>query len=166
MCSFVNEAPLLLVNAASMRRLLSSMGRAEVSPVTTRDDTLPPAPQVGGEADTQNLLNFRPNLVLEGASPHEEEQWTSLVCRHFSSFLPVVLDVDKPCARCSIVNINTQSGVMNKSVLSHLNDFSKKGSGAVPSFGLFVKVRAEAGAGAGEEQATSPLLVVEGSLVE
>ena len=166
--SFANEAPLLLVNAASMRSLLSSMRKHETTHAPraeTDNATLLSSspsslvPLADAETDMQSILNFRPNLVLEGASPHEEELWTSLECHGQSSPAscePLVLDVDKPCARCSIVNINTQSGVMDKTVLSSLSFLGKSG-GAAPSFGLFVKVRA------GHGNVGKMMLLAEGS---
>jgi uncharacterized protein YcbX len=50
------------------------------------------------------MERFRPNLVIAGASAHEEDQWRRL--RIGQAELAVV----KPCARCSIVLVNPDTG--------------------------------------------------------
>jgi hypothetical protein len=103
---------------------------------------------------TEKASSNETSLSAEAVSftPSEEASTGGEACESE----PLVLDVDKPCARCSIVNINTQSGVMDKTVLSSLSFLGKSG-GAAPSFGLFVKVRA------GHGNVGKMMLLAEGS---
>ncbi|MCA9581515.1 MAG: MOSC domain-containing protein, partial [Myxococcales bacterium] len=47
---------------------------------------------------------FRPNLVLRGASPFEEDTWRRL------RIGDLVLDIVKPCARCAVITVDQEEG--------------------------------------------------------
>ena len=51
------------------------------------------------------MRNFRPNIVVRGARPFEEDHWRRVVIGGDTE-----LAVVKPCSRCSIVTINTATG--------------------------------------------------------
>ena len=78
--SFADGYPYLLVNQGSLDELNSQLAK----PATTR--------------------HFRPNLVVEGALPYEEDDWK--VVRIGS----IVFDVAKPCTRCTLTTVNPDNG--------------------------------------------------------
>jgi molybdenum cofactor sulfurtransferase len=167
--SFANEAPLLVVNAASVRHLRhimrmrdqdeSALGGKRSGAIVVDNESLPSLPSSSSSSSSSSsadIINFRPNLVVEGPPSLEEDAWRCLV-------LPVAgapsvssstssddsgddgggsnlirLAVDKPCARCSVVNVNVASGAMDGRTLSTLSSFRKVG--ASPCFGLFLSV--------------------------
>lgn len=51
---------------------------------------------------------FRPNIVVSDATPHAEDRWKSLYIRD------IPMSGVKPCARCAIVTVDQQTGVMGK----------------------------------------------------
>lgn len=51
------------------------------------------------------MLRFRPNIVVSGTEPHEEDSWR--VIRMGS----VECDVVKPCARCAVPTIDPSTGI-------------------------------------------------------
>lgn len=56
-------------------------------------------------AHAVGMERFRPNLVLEGAQPHEERTWRAL---HGSS---TVLECAAPCERCEVTTVDQSRGV-------------------------------------------------------
>ena len=128
--SFANEAPLLMVNNASVQALKELMEEASTSSSLTSEHSV-------------DVLNFRPNLVIEGRPAHEESSWKGLT---FSSLYGETvtksqLKVDKPCARC-VINVNPKTGKMEGRALSSLAAFGRSNRGGSPSncFGLFLSV--------------------------
>ena len=55
-------------------------------------------------AEPVPVERFRPNLVIEGAAPYEEDTWRRI------RIGDVVLDVVKPCARCVITTTDQATG--------------------------------------------------------
>jgi hypothetical protein len=51
-----------------------------------------------------DLRRFRPNLVIAGATPHEEDRWTRIRIGEIEFVLP------KPCVRCVFTTIDADSG--------------------------------------------------------
>ncbi len=62
---------------------------------------------------------FRPNLVISGCAPHQEDSWTRM------RIGSVELAVVKPCARCSIVLIDQGSGVSGVEPLKTLASYRR-----------------------------------------
>ena len=81
--SFADGFPLLVTNAASLEKLRKYF---------------PPNTDIGME-------RFRPNLVLEGIEPFEED------IIHEIKIDDVVLEFVKPCARCKITTIDQAKGI-------------------------------------------------------
>lgn len=50
------------------------------------------------------MNRFRPNIVVEGCSPHEEDTWQTL---HVGA---ITLRVAKPCSRCSVPTVDQDTG--------------------------------------------------------
>lgn len=66
-------------------------------------------------AATVGMERFRPNLVLHGlAAPHEEDLLDTLTLQATPE--PVVLKLTKPCARCSIPDVDPATGVAGRDV--------------------------------------------------
>jgi len=118
--AFANEAALLLVSRESVAHL----------------DDLLSRPGFGSTA------NFRANLVVEGASAHAEDSWASVEVNH------AVLRVDKPCARCSVVNVDGRTGVIDNTTFYTLSSYRRE-SGQI-YFGQFLSVRSLAASGEDE----------------
>jgi len=96
--SFADGYPLLLANTASVDDLNEKL----VNPV---------------EVD-----RFRPNIVVEGHRPFEEEVWKQLTIG------AAQIEVVKKCARCVVVNIDPQTAVKGKEVLQSLSNYRKTGN--------------------------------------
>lgn len=65
---------------------------------------------------------FRPNLVVQGCGPFDEDGWRRL---HIGG---VNFRVVKPCSRCSIVMTNQETGQRDREVLATLAKYRKVGN--------------------------------------
>jgi len=79
--SFADGFPFLITNDASLNELNSRLD----SPVDMR--------------------RFRPNIVIEGAGPWEEDNWTSLLIGD------TAFSLVKPCSRCVVTTVDPDEGV-------------------------------------------------------
>ncbi len=79
--SFADGFPLLLVSGASLQLLNSRLSQ----PVSMR--------------------RFRPNLVVDGCLPHDEETWRDV------RIGDVPLRIVKPCARCVVITVDPDTGI-------------------------------------------------------
>ena len=77
--SFADKLPLLVTSRSSLAHLNQQAGR------------------------TFSMDRFRPNIVLDGAEPFEEDLWMRLAID------AVELELVEPCGRCLVVNIDQQS---------------------------------------------------------
>lgn len=68
------------------------------------------------------MARFRPNLVLEGASPWAEDDWQALSVSGLEIQLP------KPCARCVVINTDQITGAVAPAPLRTLAGFRRRGS--------------------------------------
>jgi len=86
-----------------------------------------------GEASLQDLNNrlstpvpmarFRPNLVVEGSSPYDEDQW------HIINIGNNRFEVAKPCSRCTVTTIDIETATPGREPLKTLatyRTFGKK----------------------------------------
>ncbi|MEM9496086.1 MAG: MOSC N-terminal beta barrel domain-containing protein [Pseudomonadota bacterium] len=55
-------------------------------------------------SDAVTMARFRPNIVIDGAEPWEEDRWASLAIGD------VIIDLVKPCTRCKITTLDPVSG--------------------------------------------------------
>ena len=94
---FADSFPLLLISQASVDDLGKRLGK-EV-PVN----------------------RFRPNLVVEGCEPFDEDGWRGLRIGEVS------FRVAKPCSRCSIVMTDQNSGERDREVLAALSGYRQVG---------------------------------------
>lgn len=91
--NFPDGFPLLVCNAAS----LADLGARMATPVP--------------------MTRFRPNLVLEGLAPWQEDEIEEL------RFGSVVLRLVKPCTRCSTTTVDQESGITSGDPVSVLKGF-------------------------------------------
>ena len=83
--SFADAYPYLLLSEASLNGLNQKLSANQSTPVP--------------------MNRFRPNLVISGdCAPHAEDEWKRI------RIGDVVFNVVKPCARCSIPNVEQASG--------------------------------------------------------
>lgn len=95
--SFADGFPYLLLSQASLDELSERVG------------------------ERMSARRFRPNLVVEGCGPGEEDRWESIQLGgiHFS--------LVKPCSRCPIVTVDPETGVFGKEPLAALASYRKQG---------------------------------------
>lgn len=96
--SFADGFPLLMISRAAIDMLNERLDR--------------PLP----------VNRFRPNLVVDGTAPHEEDHW-----RRFRSG-DLTFDVVKPCARCVITTIDQTTGLPGREPLRTLATYRRLGS--------------------------------------
>ncbi|MCA9603799.1 MAG: MOSC domain-containing protein [Polyangiales bacterium] len=68
------------------------------------------------------MRRFRPNIVIEGAEPFEEDTW------HRIRIGDVEFDLVKPCARCSITTVDPETAQVGKEPLKTLATFRRTGN--------------------------------------
>lgn len=97
--AFADAFPLLVLTQASVRDLNQRL----VRPVTVE--------------------HFRPNVVIEGASPYEEDGWEHILIGD------VPVRVVKPCARCVITTVDPETGRrLGKEPLATLATYRRVGN--------------------------------------
>ncbi|MEL6816808.1 MAG: MOSC domain-containing protein, partial [Cyanobacteria bacterium J06598_3] len=85
MVSFADAYPYLLLSEASLQNLNQKLVAKNEAPVT--------------------MNRFRPNLVVSGdISPHAEDEWKRIRIGE------AIFKVAKPCSRCSVPNVNQETG--------------------------------------------------------
>lgn len=111
--SFADGYPYLLINLASLQMLNQSLA----TPVGVR--------------------NFRPNLVISGAAPFQEDEWTVL------RIGKATFEVTKPCSRCVLTTVDPQTGLRdeNKEPLKTLMATRRLPEGVC--FGINLRARDE-----------------------
>ncbi|TAG56469.1 MAG: MOSC domain-containing protein [Cytophagales bacterium] len=65
------------------------------------------------------MKRFRPNLVIEGTLPFEEDTWKLIKIGDIS------IQIVKPCSRCVITTIDTETAISGKEPLLSLSKFRK-----------------------------------------
>lgn len=68
------------------------------------------------------MKRFRPNLVVSGSEPFAEDEW------HIIKIGGSRFKVAKPCARCSVITIETQTATRTKEPLKTLQTYRVSGS--------------------------------------
>ena len=90
--AFADGYPLLVTNSASLDDLNARLLARHVAPVT--------------------MARFRPNLVLGGLAPYEEDHLREIVIDTAEG--PVRLRLVKPCVRCSIPNVDPATAATSR----------------------------------------------------
>lgn len=97
---FADAFPLLVASEASLAGLNERLARAGQPPV--------------------GIERFRPNIVLAGVEAHDEDRIEVL---RIEADRPVAIRPVKPCARCTIPNVDPQSGERSPEVLDTLQGY-------------------------------------------
>ncbi len=96
--SFADAYPYLLISEASLNGLNQKLSAKGEHAVT--------------------MKRFRPNLVVSGVElPHDEDQWATV------KIGAAMFDLPKLCARCSIPNVNPQTGDRSKEPAQTLSTY-------------------------------------------
>lgn len=99
---FADAFPLLIIGEGSLGQLndkLESVGHTRIP-----------------------IKRFRPNIVVAGTKPHEEDEWKHI------RIGDIDVDVVKPCARCAITTVNTDTAEAGHEPLRTLSSYRKVGS--------------------------------------
>jgi uncharacterized protein YcbX len=72
-----------------------------------------------------SMDRFRPNLVISGSCPFEEDTWKRICIGK------VPFAVVKPCARCRVINVDPATGLSQKEPLRTLSRYRRASSGKV-----------------------------------
>jgi uncharacterized protein YcbX len=67
--------------------------------------------------DRTNMLRYRPNLVVAGGVPWEEDEWRVI------EIGDITLQLVKPCARCAVVTVDQGTGTRGQEPLRRLRAF-------------------------------------------
>jgi len=92
---FADAFPLLLISSASLRDLNARL-----------DLPIP-------------MNRFRPNIVVSGCEPYEEDRWKRIVVGE------LFFEVSKPCARCTVPTVDQATGTKGKEPLTTLATYRK-----------------------------------------
>jgi uncharacterized protein YcbX len=96
---FVDQHPLLILSEASLELLSTKVGRK------------------------MEALRFRPNIVLKGSGPHDEDGWESIRSDGGIEFKAI-----KPCSRCTITTVDLKTGKSGPEPLKTLASYRRSGS--------------------------------------
>ncbi len=69
------------------------------------------------------MRRFRPNIVVSGCDPHEEDRWDRIRIGH------IEFSVAKPCSRCVMTTVDTEKGVKTGEPLRMLASYRRQGNG-------------------------------------
>jgi len=69
-----------------------------------------------------DMRRFRPNLVVFGSGPFEEDTWREIRAGE------ITFSLVKPCARCPIPTVDPDTGVMGKEPMRTLATYRRRGS--------------------------------------
>ena len=73
-------------------------------------------------ADPVSADRFRPNIVVGGAAPHAEDDWSRI------RIGDVEFDVVKPCSRCTTVTVDQETGRAGPEPLRTLATYRRRGN--------------------------------------
>ncbi|HVH46674.1 MAG TPA: MOSC N-terminal beta barrel domain-containing protein [Labilithrix sp.] len=99
---FADAFPFLVASLASLAELGARLERSG----------MPPVP----------MDRFRPNIVVEGGAPYEEDEAVT------ARIGPVIFRMPKPCARCQVTLVDQQTGEQTKEPLRTLSTYRKVAS--------------------------------------
>ncbi|CAK1583503.1 unnamed protein product [Parnassius mnemosyne] len=120
-----DEVPFHLINEASVNELNSRLKDYQVTP-----------------------RNFRPNFVVNGAKPYDEDNWK------YIKIGENIFETIKPCTRCIMTTIDPETGIRNaktepletlKSYRQIAEPEERKAAGNSPRMGLQMSLRSEPG---------------------
>lgn len=82
--------------------------------------------EVNRQANIDIKMNrFRPNIVVAGCAPFEEDFWQRFSAGTASDGSALELESVKPCSRCSVTNVQQESGETGPETLQTLMQFRR-----------------------------------------
>ena len=99
---FADAFPLLIIGEGSLNELNARLQR-------NGDETVP-------------MRRFRPNVVVAESQPYEEDTWQHI------QIGDIDVDVVKPCARCAITTVDTETAEAGHEPLRTLSTYRKENS--------------------------------------
>ncbi|MEZ4687426.1 MAG: MOSC domain-containing protein [Bacteroidia bacterium] len=105
--SFADGWPLLVLSEASL--------------VSLNDRMAEPVP----------MDRFRPNLVVDGDFPFQEDSWKRI------QIGDAVIEGGKPCGRCAIVTVDQKTGIKGKEPLETLAGWRRKENSVIFGWNMF-----------------------------
>jgi uncharacterized protein YcbX len=135
---FANEGQYLLVNESSVQRMVQisnehhiRMRRADgmdeldvIGPTSSSSSTATPTSS-GDPNDRINAERFRPNFVVTGGIPFQEDSWSRVMIGS------MIFTVTGPCARCTMVNIDQTTGSRESNLFATLASARRNPSGKI-----------------------------------
>jgi uncharacterized protein YcbX len=82
------------------------------------------------------MERFRPNLVVSGSEPWSEDDWTSL--RVDTAGGALVFPIVKPCARCTVTNVEPTTAAVGREPLATLERLRRRGNKVIFGQNLLV----------------------------
>jgi len=70
--------------------------------------------------DNLSIERFRPNIVVAGCAPHEEDHWTAI------DIANITIDLVKPCSRCVIPSLDPELGERHPSLNKTLASYRRR----------------------------------------
>ena len=101
--SFADGYPLLLIGEGSLAELNRRIEASAQQDLPPRPSATPPN-QGGEHVGRLPMKRFRPNLVIAGSEPFEEDTWARIRVGE------AIFRVVKPCARCAITTVDPDRG--------------------------------------------------------
>lgn len=98
--SFADGFPFLLISEASLDDLNARLSDKGESPLSMR--------------------RFRPNIVVSGCHPYEEDEWKTFQVED------MLFSCVKPCSRCVVTTVDYTRGVTSSEPLRTLSEYRKK----------------------------------------
>ena len=108
--SFANDAQFLIVSAESLMMLSSQV--ESLSHLSDERKYL------------HSVESIRPNFIVTGGSqqPHQEDYWSKIVIKKTDDN-SIDLVINGPCPRCSMVNINNNTGKYESGILEAMSTY-------------------------------------------
>jgi uncharacterized protein YcbX len=116
---FADGYPLLVIGRASLEHLNERLAAKGVAPLP--------------------MNRFRPNLVLDGLAPHDEDHLATIAIDG------IVLEPVKPCTRCEVTTVDQATARKGTEPLVTLASYRRDDRLAGVTFGMNAVVRAGAG---------------------
>jgi uncharacterized protein YcbX len=115
--SFADGWPLLMLSEASLQGLNQQLDEAVL------------------------MDRFRPNLVVEGIFPFQEDGWSRVQIGE------AIIEGGKPCGRCTVITVNQQTGEKGQEPLRTLAAWRRQNNNAVFGWNMFSREGGEVAVG-------------------
>lgn len=157
--SFANTAQFLLLSTESVRSLIHLIEEEDTAAMAEADEA------TAVRCHKVKVENFRPNLVVSSSVAHEEDLWQRVDFSIYQASADetalestVSMEVTGPCARCTMVDVNSDTGKSECRVFEALDAYRKQRGHGV-CFGQFIAVPDQSSESQGKDWSLSLLKV-------